>query len=343
MLILDAHIAQDFWRLVYPLDRVLKPAPAFIPELSAAQAGHWSEVATNKREAWAQAPSWLDSDFCARCGGRLDTLVFDKSQTRSSRTHRARQLTTTLPEGSFYDLGDGVMVPSPAFTFVRLAPELTVAELIAYGDELCGHYVFDETAQRGMRKREIPLVTKSQLELMVTSAHGMRGRDRALIALPHIVEHSASPMETMDEMLLCLPYRLGGYGIDVPTMNHYIEFSEKAISIAGQSFCYCDLCWVKEFLGCEHQGLFDHSQPKAFAADRARINGLKADGYEIVELTNVQVSDLQAFEEIALYLARRLGKRVRRAGLGATDERLGLRKTLYGWNARFGHAAPDAR
>ena len=292
-------------------------------------------VASNKREVWTQAPSWLNAGFLARCGGRLDSIVFDKNQTRLSKTHRARQLTTAIPENAFYDLGGGVMIPSPAFTFVRIASVLSVIELIAYGDELCGHYVFDERAERGMRQREIPLTDISQLESMVASAHGARGRSNALAALPHIVAHSASPMETMDEMLLCLPYRLGGYGIYKPTMNYFVEFSAEARTIAGKSFCYCDLCWPKYFLGCEHQGLFDHAQAKAYASDRARVNGPKAQGYEILELTNGQVSDLKAFEEIALYLARRLEKRVRRQELGATSERLELRKTLYGWNSRF--------
>ena len=60
-------------------------------------------------------------------------------------------------------------------------------------------------------------------------------------------------------------------------------------------------------------------------------------GYEVIELTGKQVGDLRAFEEIVLYVARRVGKRIPKSALGATPARLALRDAVFGWNRRFGH------
>ena len=63
-------------------------------------------------------------------------------------------------------------------------------------------------------------------------------------------------METMDEMLLCLPYKYGGYGLKKPLMNTPINLQGRASIITGKSKCIADLCWPEAKLILEHQGSF---------------------------------------------------------------------------------------
>ena len=144
-------------------------------------------------------------------------------------------------------------------------------------------------------------------------------------------------METLDEMLLCMPCRHGGYGLKRPAMNHVVPFDEQARRISGLNGCRVDICYPDIHLAIEHQGAGSHAGKDEFDSDRARINALKATGFEVIELTAGQVRNLQVFEEIALLVASRLGQRVRTFNLGAIEARIALRRSVYGLNHRFGH------
>ena len=148
-------------------------------------------------------------------------------------------------------------------------------------------------------------------------------------------------MEVFDEMLLCLPYRLGGYGLRRPHMNYRIALDERAATIASRKTCYGDLCWPDLKFDLEHHGSRYHDGDESFDSDRARVNGLKAMGYEVMELTAEQVHDHRVFEEVAIHISRLQGKRIHKAGLGLTPQRKELRRNLYAWNASFGRLTPQ--
>lgn len=132
-------------------------------------------------------------------------MVFDVKQRRRSKRVVAHVWSERVPSGSFYQLDSAVLVASPAFMFLVAATLLDKHALIAFGCELCGYYGFDESARRGFRKRTVPLVTVEQLRDYLEGAVGLRGYRAASVALPFIVPFSASPMETLDVMALCLP------------------------------------------------------------------------------------------------------------------------------------------
>ena len=316
-----------FWRLVYPRNRKPDGACACVPD---------SSLAAGAGDVQRFMPGWADESFLKSCGGAIGVLVAGQSSRRRSSWHYGSVWSGAFPEGSFFDCGGGAFVSSPCFTFLQMAAELGLYELIAYGDEICGNYSFDACAPGGIRQRSRPLVTVAQLERYLAAARGCRGHKLAMKALAFIVEGSASPMETVDEMLLCLPYRHGGYSVAGPEMNHRIDLDEKLARLAGRHYCRADICWPDRLLVIEHQGARDHSDADSFSSDRARINALVTMGFEVLELTHGQVSDLQAFEEIALHVAGVLGKRVDKRKLGATPERIALRKELFEWNQRNG-------
>ena len=279
-------------------------------------------------------------ESCLQQTGQVaDILVFDKLERRKSKACPTRLWLGGMPSGSLCPLNENVAVPSPAFTFLLMARELDLFELIAYGHELCGTYAFDDSSPRGMSQRSVQLATVGDLERCLETAGGAAGVRKARRALPFIIEGSASPMETIDSMLLCLPYRYGGYGLRPPLLNYRIEFGPQACRVAMRGSCRADMCWPDLKFAVEHQGWHDHAGSKEYSSDRSRINALKVEGYEVIEITGGISGNLAAFEEIALEIARRQGKRILAEALGATSQRIALRKTLFAWNARSGRGA----
>ena len=322
--------ALDFYRKTYPLNR----APGLSPYGTITE--RTVDFAYKDDDVWSFAPSWVTPGFLKPEQGQLHVLASSAANRSSSKTVKSHVWSGQIPAGSYFDCGNGVLVASPGFIFLQLARVLDFTQLIALGDELCGFYSFDDEAERGMRKRNVPLTTKDELRCYLESATRIRGQRPALSALTYIIEQSASPMESLDEALLCLPPRHGGYGLPFPSMNHPIPLTGKARALVGAPECHGDICWPEPMLDVEHNGGFDHSSPRAQSSDRARVNAIKEMGYEVIELTDGQVSNFAAFEAIALRIASLIGKRIRTQYLGPTEQRMRLRKALYTWNRMSG-------
>mgnify|MGYP007055184147 FL=1 len=59
------------------------------------------------------------------------------------------------------------------------------------------------------------MTTVERLRAFTENVGPVHGRKKAARALQYVMGDSASPRETALAMLLCLPYRLGGYGIEL--------------------------------------------------------------------------------------------------------------------------------
>ena len=329
-LFLDKNTAQYFWRSVYPANRAPSLNTAHIEQIELTRA------TCAKSQVDAMAPAWIYGKSETAREALVELLVFTDSLRRKSQALHASVWSCEVPDGSFYSLGSGVFVESPEFLFLRMATTLSPIELIAFGNELCGYYSFDASSPRGFRQRSMPLTTVRQIRTFLEHAQGCRGSHLATRALDSVVNGSASPMETVDEMLLCLPRRMGGYGIDSPHMNYRIDMNCEMANLAARRTCYADLCWPQQRLIVEHQGLRDHASPDGYASDRDRINALKQMGFDVLELTGKHVRDVDLFETTAFFIARRTGKRIPRVDRGHTEARRELRRVLFAWNSRGG-------
>ena len=327
--------ALDFYRKVYPVNRA--------PGLSAFQPDGTTEFAYKDEDIWSLAPPWVTPSFTAPENGRIHLLTNAVSKRASSRLIASHLRSRPLPDGSCFEWNADVLIASPAFTFLTLASDLNLPELIAVGDELCGLYGFDESDERGFKQRTVPLITINELSQFIEAQAGLPGQRKAKSALRFVIENSASPMETLDEMFLCLPCHLGGYGLTAPAMNYPIPITGQAARFVKENPCRGDMCWPDAKLDVEHLGGFDHSSPKALSADRARVNAIKEMGYEVIELTGGQVANLMAFETIALRIAKKLGERIRKQTLGATENRVNLRNMLFAWNGASGRKPGHSR
>lgn len=216
----------------------------------------------------------------------------------------------TFPRGSFVRIGKGAFASSPELCFVQMAVELSLPALIRLGFELCGTYGIAAIG-RVDYARTAPFTTLARLTRFVESAGSMQGVAKAREALRHIVEYSASPMETALAMLLCLPVRMGGYALPAPQMNHGVNPSKRRRFVADSRCYYCDLAWPEANIALEYDGFEFHSKQSKMADDAVRKAKLLERGVTAVSLTKGSVRNLIELDRVATVVAKRLGRRLR--------------------------------
>ena len=229
-----------------------------------------------------------------------------------------------FPAGSFVRLRDGLYISSPERSFVEMATELSLVELVRYGCLLCSRYAYDGD-KRGFRKRT-PLTDVRSLRRFVEKSRGCIGSNKALRALRFVADSSASPMETNLVMALCLSRMIGGYGLDLPELNACIEVRTKGL-VQRERF-ECDLYWRKRHVAVEYDSGEHHSGNAAETRDSARRSALISQGVTVVSITPDQFFDARKFDESARAVAKLTGKRLPPNDASWMMKRYRLRKEL---------------
>lgn len=135
-------------------------------------------------------------------------FAFERIRTNGVTCHVLGQ---SLPYGHIDELTPGIFITDEAFTFVLAAEWMDRIEYLEYGYEVCGDY------RMGLNPSdpytEQPATTsKDEIVELLDQHPGKPGATRARLALRHIYDHSASPMETASSIALSLPTSEGGVG-----------------------------------------------------------------------------------------------------------------------------------
>ena len=320
---LSHFTALDYWREHFPLDSELG-----MP----ARVGGAEKCVSRKIDVLGSVPEELvDPDR------PIDVLIFDEGERRRSKGIRCHTWKTVLPPNAFFSMR-GMYVSSPEFVFMQMANELTVAQLIALGCELCGSYVLlprgitHPGALDELPKRLSPLTSVDKLTEFVESLGKANGKAKAKRALRHVVDGSRSPMETMVYMLLCLPPMLGGYGLPKPVMNAEIELDADARAMALRRKCYGDLCWpeARPPLDIEYHGEV-HVGGAQMKSDVGRELAIEHMGWRVITITSPQVFDAERFDTLASDVATALRKRLASTVAKSSSRRDALRHELHQW------------
>ena len=216
-----------------------------------------------------------------------------------------------LPRHALREVMPGILVASPEFCFVLMASRLSLLQLIAYGMELCGIYALRTANGTATRYDRKPLTTVRKLTQFVGRCEGHGGVKAARRALQYVLDGSASPMETACEMMVCLPFKLGGYGLPKPLMNGGVSLSAKARAMARKRENRCDLYWPEHNLAFEYDSEYSHGTSRLRAADVKRSNILEFDGKTVVTATWWSVDDVAEFENLMVMLAKHMKLKLR--------------------------------
>lgn len=232
----------------------------------------------------------------------VDIVVSQPQDRRPSLTIKPH-VWKTIPERSFVKAGNGVYVSTPEACFLQLARELPLLELVKVGFEITGSYAISTQSENGfvsLRQRTNPANIKSYLDKYAPC----KGRAKAMNALSHIIEGSASPMESALAMLLCLPSSFGGFGLHAPKLNHKVYAGESNAFTAGRptpwrkKTFYLDLYWPEERLALEYDSDQFHLSPAKIHADSERRMLLEREGIRVLSVTSKQVYDGSSFNTL---------------------------------------------
>lgn len=232
-----------------------------------------------------------------------------------------------LPQGSVIYASENVAVASPELCFTQMATLLPFPKLLELGFELCGSYGLKSTREENMTQR-FPLSSVEKLRSYIENAPGMNGTLVAKKALPHLVDGSASPMETIVVLLLCLPKKMGGYGFPLPILNPQRSMGELSRLTTVKDFYRCDMLWPDAGVSIEYDSKRHHTGERKHAHDKQRANALGVKGIKTMVVTPYQVFHYDLFNDTAAMLAQNLGHRANRNRIDWTPQRMELRRML---------------
>lgn len=284
------------------------------------------------RKALAGPEKPMLDEFNRRPGG-CSVPVHVLVGTRAARTETSRVVSHlwsgAVSDGAVALAGDNFLMSTPEFCFLQMASCARPLELVKLGFELCGTYSLQPASDSGAIYRSASLTDASRLRSFIEKSAGAIGANRARTALRYVMDGSASPMETALAMMLCLPYRLGGYGIECPLLNHSIVLPPGESKKFGRTRFVFDMCWPEHGLACEYDSDMFHSGESELLRDARRRNALAELGYTVITVHRAQVTDAGAFNELARQLARLTGKRLCYKDPGFTRKHAELRAELF--------------
>ncbi len=245
--------------------------------------------------------AWLSSPVHA-----IVACASDRSRSKRLACHVCH---APFPAGSFAYAGKGVFAASPELSFVLMAHELSQTRLIRLGMELCGTYGIP-TAGHLDFTRDHPYTSTRLIERFAKRAQSLPGASKALRAIAFVVDGSASPLETAMYLLLCLPPRMGGYGLPAPVMNRYGKLRKKAGRDLAERRFACDLLWKDAGIALEYDSAQFHASRSQLQQDARRRTRIMDKGFNVISATTCTARNLIELDQVARLIAKRLGKRL---------------------------------
>ena len=127
------------------------------------------------------------------------SVVFEFERVRANGV-ACHILGQNLPYDHIDELTPGIFITDETFTFVFAAEWMDKIEYLEYGYEVCGDYRMG-LGPSDSYSEQPATTSKNQITELLDQHPGKPGATRARLALRHIYDHSASPMETASPFL----------------------------------------------------------------------------------------------------------------------------------------------
>ena len=269
-------------------------------------------------------------------GGRCDPLVerlrslgartepYDIVYTDPKLRHQKIRLAAhrwngPYPDGSVVRFSRSLYGCSAPVLYCQLQRGAPLARSVLLAYELCGTYAGGENSTLGSGLEAV--TTVDALRSFAEAHPDFSGARKALKALAFVGNGAASAMEAGASTVICLPVRYGGFGLPVPALNFRMDLENRTIFI--------DLFWPDARIGIEYDSRTWHVGQHKFEQDSQRRNMSRAAGIELITVTKPEVQSVQAFEDIAEYIAKRLGKRARKKSAEFYEKHAKVRAEVF--------------
>lgn len=281
-------------------------------------------------EELSGSSEWLLS----HAGETIHALVPKKEMVSARGGLVAHLWSAKVPGGAFIKLADDLLLSSPAFIFLQMARELEPIELAKLGMELCGYYALPEKHKPYVpssvdeTEYELRAVTAARkiVSLCEATPSAVPGVRKARMVAEWLADGAASPMESATYLLLCLPKRLGGYGLPKPVFNPKVTVNTPS----GAEERFPDLLWKMKdsAIDIEYQSDLAHSGNWKRYKDSKRQIQLTVNKITVLPLTKAQLKNVDDFHELAIGLHKLLKARVRCLGSAWESKRSKLRDVV---------------
>lgn len=234
------------------------------------------------------------------------SVVFEFERVRANGV-ACHILGQNLPYDHIDELTPGIFITDETFTFVFAAEWMDKIEYLEYGYEVCGDYRMG-LGPSDSYSEQPATTSKNQITELLDQHPGKPGATRARLALRHIYDHSASPMETASAIALSLPTNEGGLGIRGIELNKPLEIPKRLWHCTKARTLKIDaiISYKRKELGIEYKGGF-HDEVDRKGADAEREAVLSQMGYRIVSLTSAQFGNQLAFHRAMNSIREALG------------------------------------
>lgn len=157
------------------------------------------------------------------------------------------------------------------------SPAMALAQVSQHCSEETIAVIAGSFACRDKRRR---VATIDEIIAYFLANKGFRGRAKCLAIAPFLMANADSPPEARLVVLLMRD------GLGRPVVNHQII-------IDSGEYCFLDIAYPEFKVGIEFQGAY-HANPAQMRADIARLNKLRMLGWEIIQVTILDLANEQA-------------------------------------------------
>lgn len=279
----------------------------------------WTEQARCNKGDLERAYDVLRKTMGTNTPPRCDVLVRNGRERRHSKnciSHVWSKLPQVKP---FFQVSEQVCVSTPEFCFLQLARDLSFLELLQVGQALCGSY-FVAHNEKGFVQLN-PLTSVNKLRVFLGMCKGLGGVKKARRAVGYLAQGARSPMETVLNMILTLPRRLGGYGLPRAELNFKVELAGEGSRLARAGYCLLDLCWPARKFALEYNGEAYHQNR---VCDENRRMALTQLGWTLQFMGSEQVFNSLSRNNLVRIVAKAIGKRLTKPSKACEEARIAL-------------------
>lgn len=277
------------------------------------------------------------SDVLARLTKPYRALVPKHAQRRTSKLIVCRTLSAKIEGSYLVSIDENCLCVTPELLFVLYSQKHSLAESVQLGLELCGTYTLPAFSNHTcFTSYDLPIMTTTEsIRDFIAHNPSIYGARRAARFTRYLQDGSASPMETVLFLLLCLPVSEGGYGLPIPELNADLPVIQYLGSMHVPQTRYGDLVYRSARVVLEYQSREHHANPSQQESDEDRRDDIEATGYTVMFITPSRIKDFDRFEAVVQRLVHYLGIDFSRCAPGPSESRLALRELLLppSWNA----------
>lgn len=263
------------------------------------------ELPANARDMAARANSLIGHT------GKLDVIVGRAQARRAPAAMNCHVWCGPVSDGLISCLDTGVYLSGPELLFAQMARQLGKVSLLELAYELCGTYVIGPDGQDSTSDIA-PLTTPERLRWVAGACSGVKGANAIRWAASRVLAGSNSPMETKLAILLSLPRSEGGWGCEIPLLNHHIDLTREAQEHCGRTYLVADLYFERSRTDVEYHGEVWHRRLASKKRDDARTNALDMMGIDCNVVWGDQIYSEEALSGVAALIRKRANMRPHR-------------------------------